>query len=85
MITIMFDGSCAGWSKWRELNQAFLRQQKAFLTAKLQHRGYVYLNEVYESLGAKWNPKDENICWHGRPIWFEFEPVGECDFMVKIS
>lgn len=26
-------------------------------------RGYVYLNQIYEFFGIKWNPNDENQCW----------------------
>ena len=85
MITIMFDRSCIGWTKYPEFNRAFLTQQNCYILETLSRRGYMYLNEIYETLGAKWNPNDENICWHGRPIWFEFEPAEGSDFVVKIS
>lgn len=31
-----------------------------FIKQRYIHRGYVYLNEVYEYLGMNWNPYDEN-------------------------
>ena len=26
-------------------------------------KGYIYLNTIYELLGLRWDPYDENICW----------------------
>lgn len=85
METILFDYSCIGWSKNREMNRMFLELQRRYFTDLLLNRGYVYLNEIYERLGAEWDPNKENICWHGRPIWIEFKPFAEYDFIIKIS
>lgn len=86
MKTIMFDESCAGWSKNVEWNKMFLNVQREYIYEKLQHRGYMYLNDIYEGLGAKWNPEEENVCYrvkHGL-LNIEFEPVGDNAFLVKI-
>ena len=26
-------------------------------------RGYIYLNQIYEYFGVKWDPNDENYCY----------------------
>lgn len=85
MYTIKFDRSCAFWLKNYECNTAFLQMQKQHFDEKLLAKGYAYLNDIYETLGVKWDPTRENICWHGRPIWIEIEPLEDYEFMVKIS
>lgn len=46
-----FDENCIGWSKDPELNKIFLLQQQNFANEKLQARGYLFLNEVFDMLG----------------------------------
>lgn len=59
---IIFDSSCYGWSTLEERNLMFIRQQEIWLNDLLRRKGYVYLNEIYEAFGVKWNPKDRNDC-----------------------
>ena len=75
MKTILFDESCAGWCKNREVSRMFLARQSNYLAELLLSRGYVYLNQVYECLGAKWDPTWENLCWYGRPILIDIIPI----------
>lgn len=86
MKTIMFDERCAGWSKNVEWNKMFLHIQKEYLNERLRSKGYMYLNGIYESLGASWDPDEENICYRARDglLNIEFEPVGDNAFLVKI-
>lgn len=37
-----------------------------YLNSLLEHRGYVYLNQVYEELHLPWDPKKENRCYNHR-------------------
>lgn len=59
---IIFDSSCFGWSTLEERNLMVIRQQEIWLNDLLRRKGYVYLNEIYEAFGVKWNPKDQNDC-----------------------
>ena len=43
-------------------NLMFIRHTELHLNNLLTHRGYVYLNEIYDAFGVKWDPKDENVC-----------------------
>ena len=43
-----------------ELRRYTVMDKLRFIKQIYAHRGYVYLNEVYECLGMKWNPNDEN-------------------------
>ena len=35
-----------------------------YLNDLLEHRGYVYLNQIYEELHLPWDPKKENRCYN---------------------
>lgn len=50
---IVFDESCTGWTDDAEANKIFLVQQQRYANDLLQRRGHVFLNEVYDMLGAK--------------------------------
>jgi hypothetical protein len=85
--TIVFDETCQGWTKYPDLNATFLGLQKDYLNDLLLTKRYVYLHEIYESLGVKWNSNDKNICYLAEfgPIDIEFEPIGEGRYLVKID
>lgn len=42
-------------------------------------RGYLYVNDIYETLGVEWNPEWENSCriWNDNPV--EFNIMQSCD------
>ena len=60
--TLIFDSSSSAWINDRRVNIVFLRIQETHLNEILKHRGYIYLNEIYEALCIGWNPGDENVC-----------------------
>lgn len=47
----IFDETCPCWVKDANKNKSFLMQQERFANQKLQEQGYLFLNDVYESLG----------------------------------
>jgi hypothetical protein len=55
------------WSKSPELNKYFLLQQQNYANEKLKHRGYLFLNEVYDMLGLP------NVGW----VYDERHPIGD--------
>ena len=87
MKTITFDKTSAGWHKHVELNEHFLTLQKAYIIEKLSCRGYLYLNEVYESLGVEWDPHNENAVWIDKEHEFEIthELTGDNTFTIKVE
>lgn len=52
IYSIVFDDGNLGWSKNAELNKVFLIQQQEAANYRLKTKGYLFLNEVYEMLGA---------------------------------
>lgn len=72
MIEIHYGPMCGYWSKDMENNSYFALKQLEYLRERLKHQGYLYLNDVYESLGAAWSPDTENICFRSEE---EFKPT----------
>lgn len=86
MKTIKFDRNCLGWSNNIELNKVYLNCNINYITEKLMAKGYLYLNEIYESFGAKWNPDDYNVCYraeHGIPN-IRYKVLDDNEFVVEI-
>jgi hypothetical protein len=52
-FTRCFDETCEGWCRNAEHNLGFLMQQQRWCNERLQKRGYLSLNDVYESLGMQ--------------------------------
>lgn len=45
-----------------EWQRMFLRAEEVYFNDLLVSRGYIYLNQIYETLGVKWDPNEENPC-----------------------
>lgn len=59
---IEFNSSSRKWEKESyDYNYVVVKKAVEYLKIKLRCDGYLYLNQVYESLRIKWNPEDENI------------------------
>lgn len=68
-----YDDGCLGWTKDPELNLCFLRNQMAWANEKLKAKGYLFLNEVYESLGIPATKAGQIVGW----IYDEKNPIGD--------
>lgn len=85
METIIFDHNATAWTKDREINEVFLNYQKDYLVELYLVRGYIYLNQIYEIFGIKWDPTENNPCWcEGRPLIIEFEPMEHADNEILV-
>lgn len=58
-----YDEYCTGWQKDAEQNLWFLQQQQKFANEKLKAQGYLFLNEVYESLGIQKTQAGQVVGW----------------------
>lgn len=79
---LWYEGS-KGWSKDPEYNLQFLKLQQSYANDKLQSRGYLYLNEVYELLGFKTTKAGHVVGW----VFDKENPVGDnfVDFGIYAS
>lgn len=58
-----FDDGCTGWEKNPEMNLTFLKHQQAYANQRLQEKGYVFLNEVYDMLGIPKTAAGQIVGW----------------------
>lgn len=87
MKTIIFDENCTAWTRNIDYNLMFLGMQANHIKDQFIHRGYIYLNQIYETFGVAWNPGMVNSCYllKSGPIKFEFEPVSDVAIIIKVS
>ena len=68
-----FDEKCAGWSEHRADNLCFLRFQQDYANVLLRTRGHLFLNEVYDMLGAPRTKLGQVCGW----VYKENNPIGD--------
>lgn len=68
-----FDEGCPGWTKDPELNLTFLKQCERYANNKLQTKGYLFLNEVYDMIGIPRTKAGQVVGW----IYDEKNPIGD--------
>jgi hypothetical protein len=59
----IFDEGNDNWERNPESNLLFLRAQQQYATDRLRSRGYIFLNEVYKSLGLKQTRAGQIVGW----------------------
>lgn len=72
------------WNKLPEYNLMTLRSQQAYANQKLQVQGYLFLNDVYESLGIERSQAGQVVGWyidkHGKNAGDCYVDFGIYDF-----
>jgi hypothetical protein len=68
-----FDETCTAWCKNAEYNLTFLKAQQAWANKKLKEQGYLFLNDVYETLGLQKTKAGQAVGW----VYDEKNPVGD--------
>jgi Family of unknown function (DUF6353) len=58
-----FDETSRNWTKTPEYNLMFLRSQQDWANDRLRAHGFVFLNEVYESLGLERSQAGQMVGW----------------------
>lgn len=71
--SIFFDDGNAGWDKDPEVSKFFLIQQQNYANELLKSKGHLFLNEVYDMLGAMRTKAGQCVGW----IYDEAHPVGD--------
>ena len=68
-----FDANCFNWSRDQEANYMYLKHTENYFNAKLQRRGYVFLNEIYDSLSMRMTKTGQIAGWTKNTGKIEFE------------
>lgn len=71
--SIVFDDGNTGWDPDPELTKFFLVQQQNYANDRLKARGHLFLNEVYDMLGAPRTKAGAQVGW----IYDEKNPIGD--------
>lgn len=71
--TVCFDETCSGWQRDAEANKFFLLRQQDYANEKLKARGYLFLNEVYDMIGARRTKAGQVVGW----VYDESNPIGD--------
>lgn len=71
--TVCFDETCTGWQRDAEANKFFLLRQQDYANEKLRARGYLFLNEVYDMIGARRTKAGQVVGW----VYDESNPIGD--------
>lgn len=58
-----FDEWCTGWTKDAEANLVFLRNVEKWANQRLQSKGHLFLNEVYDALGIPRTKAGQIVGW----------------------
>lgn len=58
-----FDCGNTGWEKDAEYNLMFLRKQQEYANELLRHKGYLFLNTVYDMLGIPQSRAGQVVGW----------------------
>ena len=58
-----FDETCIGWTRDPEYNMMFVTQIQNWANDRLQSKGYLYLNEVYEMRGLQRTKAGQVVGW----------------------
>lgn len=58
-----FDETCAAWTNDPEQNKYYLLSQQNYANDKLRHRGYLFLNEIYDMLGMARTKAGQVVGW----------------------
>ena len=62
LTTINFNNECMNWTTNSIVNRVFIGQQINYMYDRIRFKGYMYLNEIYDLFGARWDPHDSNDC-----------------------
>lgn len=68
-----YDDGCTGFTKDAESNRKFLILQQNWANDKLKSQGYLFLNDVYESLGIPKSRAGHVVGW----IYDKNNPIGD--------
>lgn len=60
--TINFNTWNINWTDNYECNRSFIECTVSWIYELLHIRGYLYLTDIYDRLGAVWNPHEDNSC-----------------------
>lgn len=65
--SLIFDNRCKEWDKIKDYNEMFLNAQQNYANDLLRVRGHLFLNEIYDALGAPRTTEGQLVGWYYDP------------------
>lgn len=62
MDIVIHDDNQVVFGRNEEYPRLYLRYAEIYLNDLIRCTGYIYLNEIYKYLDAKWDPNNDNVC-----------------------
>lgn len=90
MATVRFDKNSPMWTEDAGYNIQYLLNIEKYINEIIRHRGYIYLNQIYDLLGVDWNSENVNRCIKCDSVDrlafvnFELFEIGENSFDIAI-
>ena len=85
-MKIVFKENATAWTGDIDYDLMFLETQAEYIKAIYKHRGYMYLNQIYEYFGVGWSPNLRNPCYRiTDSMSFRFEPVRDIAIVIHIE
>lgn len=85
--TIKFDDQNYLWMNDYMFNKSVIDSRITYIYNTLHFRGYVYLNTIYETFGAEWDPHNNtNDCLMAGPneLVISCKHLNDADFVINI-
>lgn len=64
IINKKFNKNCPGWGENSEFNMLYLKTQQQFFADKFKAQGYLFVRDIYESLGIAVTKESCELGWH---------------------
>lgn len=58
-----FDETASAWEKDAEMNSLYVKLAQNYFNARLQVKGHIFLNEVYDHFGIERSPEGQIVGW----------------------
>lgn len=88
LAKVLFDKKCPNWTSEYSWNFKYLKHVETRINDDIHYRGYIYLNQIYEFLGIKWDCDMFNHCIRNdgedRRRFVEFETFQQPNYAYEI-
>lgn len=86
MKKICYDSTSSLWVQDMQRNVFLVKCTAELIKNTLECRKYLYMNQIYECFGVRWNPDEENVCYRDPNTFvIDFEHTDEDSILIKFG
>lgn len=85
-IFIFDDKTSPYWSHNYEVNKSFIETRIRWIYDFIELKGYIYLDRIYNTFAAHWDPDEPNECirYGSNDFMLSWEDLGNNRFEIRI-